>query len=275
MATVVDAVTAAEGDTGAVAAPDAAAVAATPAPAAAESAPAVETPFLHTDTPSLLETVAAPGTAPAAPVEPAPAAAAIDTAKPAESAPVEAPPVEPAPALEPITYAFELPELLQADDPKIAEFTSILGDARIAPEVGQKILNMYGEAAQAYATHIANEQQRVFGETRANWRKEILSDPEFGGAGHETASGAIARMRDMFVPEKDQAAFNEMLRVTGVGDHPAFWRMLYRTENAFDEPSSEVPAGKPPADIGVRPGRQARREALYDNPRSHPNGRGG
>ena len=272
---MVDAVTAAEGDTGAVAAPDAAAVAATPAPAAAESAPAVETPFLHTDTPSLLETVAAPGTAPAAPVEPAPAAAAIDTAKPAEAAPVEAPPVEPAPALEPITYAFELPELLKADDPKIAEFTSILGDARIAPEVGQKILNMYGEAAQAYARHVADEGQRAFANYRAENRKQIQADPEFGGAAFDTASGAIARMRDMFVPEKDQAAFNEMLTTTGVGDHPSFWRMLYRVANAFDEPSSAVPVGKPPADNGVRPGRTARREALYDNPRSHPNGRGG
>ena len=271
---MVDPVTATEADAGAGVAPDAADVV-VPAPAVVE-APAAPAP--HTDTPSLLETIAAPGvvpadiTAPDAPAAPVPPA---DAPKPADAAPAPAPAPDatPAPAPEPITYAFELPALLKADDPKIAEYTSILGEARIAPEVGQKILNMYGEAAQAYATHIANEQQRVFGETRANWRKEILADPEFGGAGHETASAAIARMRDLLVPEKDQGAFNEMLRVTGVGDHPAFWRALYRAANYFDEPGSSPPIGKPPADNGARPGRTARREALYDNPRSLPGGR--
>jgi hypothetical protein len=266
-------------DTSAVAPADAAAVAAPPvAPVESAPAPAVtETAVApHTDTPSLLETVAAPGDVLAAPavVEPAKPDAATPAPDDAAKPPADAAPVIPAPVLEPITYAFEFPANLKADDPKIAEYTSILGEARIAPEVGQKILNMYGEAAQAYTAHIASEQHRIFGETRANWRKEILADPEFGGAGHETSSGAIARMRDQFVPEKDQAAFNEMLRVTGAGDHPAFWRMLYRVANAFDEPSSSPPVGKPPADIGVRPGRQARRDALYDNPRSHPNGRG-
>src|SRR5208337_1886954 len=264
-------------DTSAVAPADAAAVAAQPV-APVESAPAVtEIVAPHTDTPTALEMLAAPGDVLAAPVvaEPAKPDAAAPAPDDGAKPPAEAAPVVPAPVLEPITYAFEFPENLKADDPKIAEYTSILGEARIAPEVGQKILNMYGEAAQAYATHIANEQQRIFAETRRNWNKERLADPEFGGSGHETASGAIARMRDQFVPDKDAAAFNEMLRVTGAGDHPAFWRLLYRVANAFDEPSSSPPVGKPPADNGVRPGRQARREVMYDNPRSHVNGRGG
>src|SRR5208282_5188354 len=233
-------------DTSAVAAPDAAAVAAVPAPAIESTpAPAVTETVVapHTDTPTALEMLAAPGDVLAAPavVEPAKPDAAAPAPDDGAKPPAEAAPVVPAPVLEPITYAFEFPANLKADDPKIAEYTSILGEARIAPEVGQKILNMYGEAAQAYATHIANEQQRIFAETRRNWNKERLADPEFGGSGHETASGAIARMRDQFVPDKDAAAFNEMLRVTGAGDHPAFWRLLYRVANAFDEPSSSPP----------------------------------
>jgi hypothetical protein len=170
----------------------------------------------------------------------------------------EAKPPEPAPAaLEPIVYPeWKLPEGVQPDKEALSQYSAILAEHRIAPEVGQALLDKHTAAMQQYRDHLAVEQHRVFGETRAQWNREIMADPELGGAGHQTAMGAIARMRDRFISSarpgteqyrSDESAFNQFLAITGAGDHPQFHKMLHRIAAVLDEPRLPPPnAGAPP-----------------------------
>lgn len=242
-----------------------------PSPAPVEIAPVVEpvAPAAPELRPSLLQTfvdenkppvVEAPKTEEPAKVgDPAKPA---EAPKPGEEKPGEAKPAEgeaPAPAAEvPIAYtAFELPEGVKVDNERMTEFTGVLGKHKLAQEVGQELLSLHAgvmqTAMQEYATHLAAEQHRIFNETRAEWNREVLADERIGGSGHNTAMGAIARMRDALVPEAERPAFDQFLAVTGAGDHPQFLRMLHRVAEFLDEPRIPDPTIRPPADLGRKP----------------------
>lgn len=204
-------------------------------------------------------------------------------AEPVAEAKVEEPKVEEKPAdepvekpveaadLPPITYEFKLPEQLKDDGDKMSAFTGVLSESRVPPEAGQKLLDMHATAMQSYAEKVQQDQLKVWNDTRAEWRKQVLADPQLGGAGHQTSMSAIARMRDLFVGEKDMPAFDEFLRVTGAGDHPAFLKLLHSAARHFDEPGMPPSNPKPPANNGQGP-KGRFRDVIYDNPRSTPGG---
>jgi hypothetical protein len=235
-------------------------------PAAAEPAASVPT-ILEKFDKEKADAEAAKATA----AKPAPA-----TEKPTEAAkPAEAQPATPAPttaAPAPVNYEYTLPETIKMDDSLKGDVHKAFDDFRADPSKGaQGLINLHEKQMQAFALHLANEQQRIFRETRQGWAKEILSDPELGGSGHQTAMGAIARMRDLFVPEKDRPRFEEFLRVTGAGDHPAFLKLLHQAARFYDEPTLPPPNPRPAPGNGRRPANRLR--DIYDHPRSTTEGR--
>jgi hypothetical protein len=243
----------------------------------------VETPALtpHTDTPSLLESVAkVEETKPADPAE-TPEPAETETPKdPVETPelkeepkPDEVKPDEPKPEPEPepeLKYEFQIPEEIKLEPKGLETYTEVLREAKVPPEVGQKLLNMYLDEVQKLNTSTLQAQHDAFNETRKSWQAQAMADPEIGGAGHQTAMAAIARMRDRFVPEAQKAEFNDFLRVTGAGDHPAFLKVLYNVARLLDEPRVPQQSGNPPPQP-KQPGQ--RREVLYDHPTSQKTGR--
>lgn len=270
-------------------------VAAPVAPAVVETAPVVEVvqpveaPKLATDEPTLLETIKAPGAD-----DPKPEVAETDPKaepevktegkpedgdskvepKPGDVKPEEKP-VEAAKP-EPVAYEYKLPETLKMDDALKGEFHGALDDFRADPAKGaQKLVDLHNKTMGDYSDFMAREQHRVFGETRKGWQREIMADPEIGGAGHKTAAQAIARARDMFVSRhpagskeynSDFQAFDGMLRVTGVGDHPVFWRFLHNIAQFADEPqANDLPSEIKPAPV---PNGKKGASVLYDNARS-------
>jgi hypothetical protein len=216
------------------------------APAPGEAKPAIG---LHTDTPSLIATAADPlATKPA--VDPAAAA------KPGD------PPIaDPAAALavvgaaEPVKYeAFTLPEGVTLQPERVDEFTALLGNTELAPQArAQQLVDMHVNAMQSYAEGIAADQHKAFGEMRRGWRTEVMADEELGGAGHQTAMNAIARMRDMLVPSARREAFNRAMDLTGAGDHPEILRVFHAAARLFDEPAPMHDPPKPPPNNGRRP----------------------
>lgn len=267
-------------------------------PTEAPEAPVIETPVVEAPaveaaeisnphaTPTLLESFDKSEETPAVEVKTEEAKteekpAEIKAEEPVVEAKVEEPKVEEkAPEVEkpveadtaPIAYEFKLPEQLKDDSDRMAAYTGVLAEARVPPEAGQKLLDMHATAMQDYATKVANDQMKVWNDTRADWRKQVLADQQLGGAGHQTAMGAIARMRDLFVGEKERPAFDEFLRITGAGDHPAFLKLLHSAARHFDEPGMPPQNPKPPQDNGRGP-KGRFRDVIYDNPRSTPGGR--
>ena len=278
------------------AAPVAEAAAAAPAPAPTPAA-ADAAPQHPSQIPSLLEELIAPGVRPTAEAAPAavtpdgakpvvegekkpaePAAAKSEAPKPGEAKPAETAPAVAAPVAPAIVVAdLKLPEGFKAIPEQMEGFANLLGAADLPPmERAQKLLDLHTSALKDYATAYdkaaAEAQVRVFNETRAGWRKQIMADPQLGGSGYETASKAIARMRDMFVSRAeygstawnaDMKEFVDFLRSTGAGDHPAFHRMLHNVARVFDEPGMPPPNPKPPPDIGRNPNRPNGIRVMY------------
>lgn len=232
------------------------------APAAAAEPPAPEPTLLQKFDAEQAAKKAAEPVKPAA--DPVKAVAEGDKPKPEGDKPTaEAAPAEPA-AVEPIAYEYVLPETITMDDGLKGKFHGALDALRADPAKGaQGLIDLHNETMQQYADGLAREQHRVFGETKKQWATEVMADDELGGAGYETSMGAIARMRDLLVPESRRGAFDQMLMVTGVGSHPEFLRLLHNAARIYDEAPMPPPGPKPPADIGKPQGRGLR--GLYRN----------
>jgi len=266
------------------AAPAEAVPAATPEPAApVEAAPQL----------SLLQKFDAEAAKPAetkpaeTPEKPAQVDKPADEAKPAEAKPADKPAEKPAEAkaaekaaeaakpaepakLEPVAYEYELPATIKMDDGLKTEFHTVLDGFRADPAKGaQGLIALHEKAMTDYDAQLRQQQIDTWNETRKAWNTDVLADEQIGGSCHQTAMGAIARMRDMFVPEKDRAAFENFLSVTGAGDHPAFLKMLHNAARFYDEPAMPPPNVKPSPTNGANPNN--RRAIMYDHPRSPGN----
>lgn len=172
---------------------------------------------------------------------------------------------------EPVKYeAFALPEGITLDEKPLGEATAVLGEFGVPQDKAQKLVELHTNAMVQYAKHLADQQQQAFADTRKSWRTEVMADPVLGGAGFQTAMGAVARMRDMFVPADSRDAFNTFLRVTGAGDNPEFLRLMHRVSQRFDEPATPPAPNGPTPDRGGR-AKSGRRGALYDHPTSNNN----
>lgn len=226
----------------------------TGATAAAPDATAKPEVKLPSDIPTLLEEATLDGKPKAE--EPKPAE---PEKKPEVAAkPEEAKPVVEAPKVEAVDYFkdVKLPEAVALKDEQRGEFAGALdavlkGDTAIGV---QKLFDLHNQAATQIVEDIRKQQYEVFNDTRKKWAEQVAADPEMGGSGFETTKRAVARMRDLLVPEGDRKEFDEFLRVTGAGDHPAFFRLLHRATRFFDEPRMPPPNPKPPPNIGKRPG---------------------
>ncbi len=256
---------------------------------------------LVAERPSLLETVGQEPAKPAPekpaaaePAKPAEPAAETKPAEPAKPEPAkesvrqDAPPLddkkpaEPAQAapLAPIEYKYTLPETLKVDDALKGEMHTAFDAFRANPAEGaQALIDLHNKVVTDLVTQNAEStlrsQHKAFNDVRTQWNKDWAADEQIGGAGYQTALSAVARMRDQFVSaeapgtekhEADRKSFEEFLRVTGAGDHPAFGRFLHNVARAFDEPALPPANPRPAPNNGAKPG--SRRERMYDHPSS-------
>jgi hypothetical protein len=182
-----------------------------------------------------------------------------DADKPTEETKKDEQTAEPV-VLDPINYEYTLPEKLMMDDTQKEEVHAALDAFRSDPAKGaQGLLDLHVKAMEDFATKYAEQENKrqwdVFNDTRKGWVQEVMSDPQIGGSGHKTAMGAIARVRNQFVPKEDEAAFENFLLATGAGDHPQFLKLLHNVSRFYDEPPLPPPNPKPAPDNGSAPKR--------------------
>jgi hypothetical protein len=216
---------------------------------------------LPSDVPTFLEEITLDG-------KPKPEAAKVEEPKPAEpekKVEAEAKAPEAAPSVD-YFKDVKIPETITLADAQRTDLSGAFEQLRSGDLTGgvQKLMDMHNEASAQLIAELRRQQYVTFNETRRTWAAQIAADPEMGGSGFETSKRAIARMRDMFVPEGDRKEFDEFLRVTGAGDHPAFARILFRAARFNDEPRMPPPNPKPPVNIGKRPGGRGTAD-LYPN----------
>jgi hypothetical protein len=256
---------------------------------ATEIAPAPVAEVVQTHQPTLLESaVAVPLVAEVKPAEevvreeaktPTPVA---EEAKPpvvAEAKEEAKPPVveeTPKPVEKPDWAKIEFPETIKATPEQVKQIGEIF-DGILAPKEGetplhaaQRLLGMHGEAMQAYAKKVEQDQWKVWNDYNDEQRKLVMADPRIGGAGHQTAMRAIARVRDRMVSdhepgtkgyEADAKEYEDFLKVTGAGNHRVHLRSLHRMARFIDEPAAPSFSPKPAPNNGSRPGGRS----LYSN----------
>jgi hypothetical protein len=182
--------------------------------------------------------------------------------KPADAA--KAPDTKPEPPA-PVEYKYTLPETIKMDDALKGRVHTVFDEFRADPAQGaQKLIDLHNEMMGEYAKQTVREQMAAFNKLCRDKETLILADEEFGGSGHETAKGAVARARDALISsarrgtkqyEKDRAEFEEFNAYTGAGSWPAFWRILHNAARVVNEPDArEIPTDiKPPKNNGRPP----------------------
>lgn len=264
-----------------------------PAPAAEAETPPAAVEGAHTENPSFLnregageqkpaDDAAAAGEKPAdaAAGKPAdiaagekPAEAAAAEEKPAEAAAAEKPEDAAAAAVvekpEPLVYeAPTLPDGVALNGDRIALFDGIIGEHQVPPEARQQLVDLYVEERRGWEQDALKSQHQAFAKTRKTWREQIEGDEELGGSGMDTTQAAAINMINEFVAPAHRDAFDQMLVVTGAGDHPEMVRFLANVSKKFGvAPVPVVPNGPAP-DRGGGAGKGRRMRDMYDNPTS-------
>lgn len=172
----------------------------------------------------------------------------------------------------PVSYEFKFADNVAPQAEKVAAFTEFAREMKMTPEQAQKAVDYFNDAATSFVQQQEKAQTDAWNDTRREWRNQIMADAEFGGAGFQTSSRAVARMRDELASsapvgspryQREMAEFDNFCRYTGGGDHPALWRLLHNAAAKLDEPKMAPPNPKPVPGNGQRPS-----NSLYKQPSS-------
>lgn len=145
-------------------------------------------------------------------------------------------------AKEPVEYTdFKLPEGVQADEQKMADFKATASEAGLSQDQAQKLVDLYSNAVKT-ATDASTQ---LWYDTQKQWQADVLKDPEIGGANFEPMKSTVAKAIDA-VGGEDAAKIRDAFNYTGAGNHPDIIRFLYRLGKAIGE-GGAVASGSPTA----------------------------
>ena len=164
-------------------------------------------------------------------------------------------------APEPIKFEYKLPEALEIDEAgreKVGDLLNKFVANPKEPANVQALVDYHAEALTTLQKKMSEFNRNWWSETRKEWRKQVKSDEQLGGAGFETTQAAVARLVDLGVPQKDRREFETFLETTGAGDNPAFWRFAHNLIRFYDESPQPPPNSSPPADVGKNPNKARR-----------------
>lgn len=198
--------------------------------------------------PSLLDQAAKAKEDPAA--KPGADAAAKDgkapDAKAADAKPTDAPGETPS---APVKYEFTYPEGVKPEEvnaERMSAYTGILGEAKVAPEVGQKLLDLHLSEVKHVADAMAQRQWDTFNELQKQWRDTVMADPELGGARHATAIQTVMSLVEQYGGNADERkGLLDAFRVTGAANNPHILRLLHRAGEALAREAKPHPAPPP------------------------------
>lgn len=162
-----------------------------------------------------------------------PAAGSDSAASEAGRGPAAASP--PAGAVTAESYqAFTLPDGMTVDDGLLGRFRSVAAGLGLTQAQAQQLVDLRAEQArQEAAAHAGQSRQ---------WAEEARRDPEFGGAGFQTALAVADRGLASFATPELRALLDQ----TGLGNHPEMIRLAYRIGRTLSEPGPVQPGATPP-----------------------------
>lgn len=147
----------------------------------------------------------------------------------ADTSVLGAAPAPEAPAAEPFdAEKLTLPEGWEGGD-KFDAFKSVMKEFGVSQTRAQDLINFHAESVNAAIQGITDDWTKQ----QADWRTEVESDPEIGGSNFEVMKQTVAKVLDD--PALTDPKFREAITFTGVGNHPAMVRTMYRWAKALTE----------------------------------------
>lgn len=126
--------------------------------------------------------------------------------------------------------AFTVPEGYEIDAPTMEKAQGIFKELNLSQEQAQKLVNFYSDQVKA----LTEAPAQAFEQMNTEWATRTKADPEVGphlDKVKETVSKALSSLGD----EKLIQEFRDAMNVTGVGNNPAFVKLLYRMSQRLVE----------------------------------------
>jgi hypothetical protein len=160
---------------------------------------------------------------------------------------VGTPPVEAAPPSEskpetpavPEAYDFVAPEGVTLDPKLIEAATPVFKELGLSQEAAQKLVDFH-------AKHSAETETRLLktvDDMRAKWQSEVRADKEL--ANLDAVKAELGRAKDK-LPADVRTAFDEAMNLTGMGDHPAIVKGLFKLAQLVNEGRPVIGSGPSP-----------------------------
>lgn len=124
-------------------------------------------------------------------------------------------------------YVFELGEGRELDPVLVEKFSPVLKEIGLGQKAANRLAGVLDEALQA---QVDADVDAAVAQTKA-WRTEAKADPEIGQGNWDTATRAANKALQRF----GTAGLTEVLKATGLGNHPEVIRYFARVEKAFGD----------------------------------------
>jgi len=145
-----------------------------------------------------------------------------------------------------LVYEFKAPEGVELDKPSTEEFVALAKEAKLSPEVAQKVVDIAVKREQARAEAFAKEVQ--------GWEESVKTDKELGGDKLDETLATARKAIDLGPPE-----LRALLNSTKMGSHPAVVKWAYAVGKALSE-DRFVGGGS-----GAPKGEKSAAQVLYPN----------
>lgn len=131
---------------------------------------------------------------------------------------------------------FTPPAGVTLDDGLVGEFKSLAAEFGLTKEAAQKFVDLYGK--------VPAKQQELTTAVVQQWAKDAQADKEFGGVEFNKNIGIAQQALAAF----GSPALNDLIKESGLGNHPEIIRAFYRIGKAMSEDGRVVAGAGPQGD---------------------------
>lgn len=174
------------------------------------------------------------------------------------------------------TYeAFKLPENVSLDKEPLDTFSQILGEIEIGKldhkgiqEAGQKLIDLAAKNTTESINRLNDYYVQIHENQKKEWFENAKKDPELGNGNEKVFTEIAGNLRssiDNFAGNSEQQKeFRQLMKDTGVGNHPALLRMLNNMQKKIDSYTKETSDRAVPAQAPA-PTKQKAYNAFYNS----------
>jgi hypothetical protein len=164
------------------------------------------------------------------------------------------------------TYAdFKLPDGVAVNADVLKDATTIFKELNLPQDAAQKLVDLYVKDQKS----ASEAPQNAFKEMTAGWRNDVLKDPNLssGDGLRPDVNENIGKLKASLGDKAAIDKFNEVMNMSGLGNHPAIVSALNTWGKALSE--GKHVEGKGPSPLGQRdpakPERPSAAKAMFPN----------